>query len=216
MWLSRVSDLRHKVAHAHGVRDQVAAIVQVPNVVFLIHDEGLLASVGDHLPARARSFVADAEDAYDPRKKLALPQGRDQGLTTLGIQRGHILNANPIPAPRVEPQPARVFGSGLATCPPRCDLLLVMMVRLLEFARRQVAEGSDEPGRLRSSLRHRASASPRWMAVLARMATGAERAWWIENGADDCVSQPCEQQELLARLRAALRRQRSWQGDPVP
>jgi DNA-binding winged helix-turn-helix (wHTH) protein len=60
--------------------------------------------------------------------------------------------------------------------------------------------------------RHFISASPRWMAVLARMATGAERAWWIENGADDCVSQPCEQQELLARLRAALRRQRSWQG----
>ena len=45
------------------------------------------------------------------------------------------------------------------------------------------------------------------LVVLGWPATGAERAWWIENGADDCVSQPCDQ-EVLARLRAALRRPR--------
>jgi len=44
------------------------------------------------------------------------------------------------------------------------------------------------------------------VVVLGRPATGAERAWWIENGADDCISQPSDPQELLARLRGALRR----------
>ena len=49
----------------------------------------------------------------------------------------------------------------------------------------------------------------RYMVVLEYPATGAERARWIENGADDCVSEPCDAQELLARLRASLRRQRA-------
>jgi DNA-binding response OmpR family regulator len=47
----------------------------------------------------------------------------------------------------------------------------------------------------------------RYMVVLEYAATGADRARWIENGADDCVSEPCDSQELLARLRASLRRQ---------
>jgi DNA-binding response OmpR family regulator len=56
--------------------------------------------------------------------------------------------------------------------------------------------------------RHRLPVTQRWMVVLGRPASGAERAWWIENGADDCVSQPCDQREMSARLRAVLRRQR--------
>lgn len=54
---------------------------------------------------------------------------------------------------------------------------------------------------------------PGCVVVLGHPATGMERAWWIENGADDCVSQPCDKHELLARLRAALRRRRS---NPTP
>ena len=42
--------------------------------------------------------------------------------------------------------------------------------------------------------------------VLSHVGTGAERAQWIENGADDCLSHPCESKELLARLRACIRR----------
>jgi DNA-binding response OmpR family regulator len=48
----------------------------------------------------------------------------------------------------------------------------------------------------------------RCLVVLRRPASGAERAWWIDQGADDCVSEPCDEQEVLARLRASLRRQR--------
>lgn len=44
------------------------------------------------------------------------------------------------------------------------------------------------------------------IVVLSHAGTGAERAQWIENGADDCLSQPCESEELLARLRACIRR----------
>lgn len=55
--------------------------------------------------------------------------------------------------------------------------------------------------------KHILQTRPRCVVVLGWPATGAERAWWLENGADDCVSQSCEPQELLARLRASLRRQ---------
>jgi two-component system, OmpR family, response regulator len=44
------------------------------------------------------------------------------------------------------------------------------------------------------------------IVVLSNVGTGAERAKWIENGADDCLSHPCESEELLARLRACIRR----------
>jgi DNA-binding response OmpR family regulator len=46
------------------------------------------------------------------------------------------------------------------------------------------------------------------VVVLGYRATGMERAWWIENGADDCLSHPCDHLELLARLRASIRRRR--------
>jgi DNA-binding response OmpR family regulator len=55
--------------------------------------------------------------------------------------------------------------------------------------------------------KHILQAQQRCLVFLGRPATGAERAWWIESGADDCISQPCDRLELLARLRAALRRQ---------
>jgi two-component system, OmpR family, response regulator len=47
------------------------------------------------------------------------------------------------------------------------------------------------------------------VVVLGHAATGMERAWWIENGADDCLSHPCDKQELLARLRASIRRRQT-------
>jgi DNA-binding response OmpR family regulator len=47
------------------------------------------------------------------------------------------------------------------------------------------------------------------VVVLGYRATGMERAWWIDNGADDCLSHPCDHRELLARLRASIRRRRS-------
>jgi two-component system, OmpR family, response regulator len=50
------------------------------------------------------------------------------------------------------------------------------------------------------------------VVVLGRPATGMERAWWIENGADDCLSHPCDKQELLARLRASIRRRQRQPG----
>jgi DNA-binding response OmpR family regulator len=43
------------------------------------------------------------------------------------------------------------------------------------------------------------------VVLLDRAATGRERAWWIENGADDCLSHPWDKEELLARLRASIR-----------
>jgi DNA-binding response OmpR family regulator len=46
------------------------------------------------------------------------------------------------------------------------------------------------------------------VVVLGYPATGMERAWWIENGADDCLSHPCDHRELAARLRASIRRRR--------
>lgn len=50
---------------------------------------------------------------------------------------------------------------------------------------------------------------PGCVVVLGYRATGIERAWWIENGADDCLSHPCDHQELLARLRASIRRRQA-------
>lgn len=47
---------------------------------------------------------------------------------------------------------------------------------------------------------------PGCVVVLGYRTTGIERAWWIENGADDCLSQPCDPRELLARVRASIRR----------
>ncbi len=44
------------------------------------------------------------------------------------------------------------------------------------------------------------------VAVLPHASTGVERAQWLEHGADDCLSRPCDSQELLARLRASIRR----------
>jgi len=43
------------------------------------------------------------------------------------------------------------------------------------------------------------------VVLLDRAATGRERAWWIENGAGDCLSHPWDKEELLARLRASIR-----------
>ena len=44
------------------------------------------------------------------------------------------------------------------------------------------------------------------VVVLSRTATGVERATWLEHGADDCLSYPCDSEELWARLRASVRR----------
>ena len=44
------------------------------------------------------------------------------------------------------------------------------------------------------------------VVVLSRAATGVERANWLEHGADDCWSYPCDSAELWARLRASVRR----------
>jgi two-component system OmpR family response regulator len=44
------------------------------------------------------------------------------------------------------------------------------------------------------------------VVVLSRVATGVERAAWLERGADDCLSYPYECAELWARLRASVRR----------
>jgi two-component system, OmpR family, response regulator len=47
------------------------------------------------------------------------------------------------------------------------------------------------------------------VVLLGHSATGMERARWIDNGADDCLNYPCDKDELLARLRASIRRRRS-------
>ncbi|HEY5283694.1 MAG TPA: response regulator transcription factor [Polyangia bacterium] len=44
------------------------------------------------------------------------------------------------------------------------------------------------------------------VVVISRAATGVERATWLEHGADDCLSYPCDSAELWARLRASVRR----------
>jgi DNA-binding response OmpR family regulator len=44
------------------------------------------------------------------------------------------------------------------------------------------------------------------VVVFSRFATGVERANWLEQGADDCLSYPCDSAELWARLRVAVRR----------
>jgi two-component system, OmpR family, response regulator len=46
------------------------------------------------------------------------------------------------------------------------------------------------------------------VVVLCRATTGVERATWLELGADDCLSYPCDSAELWARLGASIRRRR--------
>jgi DNA-binding response OmpR family regulator len=46
------------------------------------------------------------------------------------------------------------------------------------------------------------------VVVLAHAPTEMERAWWIANGADDCLSEPCDNYHLLLRLRASILRRR--------
>jgi DNA-binding response OmpR family regulator len=87
----------------------------------------------------------------------------------------------------VHPQASDGFGRGRASF----DLVLF-------YVAQPRADGSMPRELLR---RH-----PGCVVVLGHRASGIERAWWIENGADDCLSQPCDKQELLARLRASIRR----------
>jgi DNA-binding response OmpR family regulator len=85
------------------------------------------------------------------------------------------------------PQATGRFAGGLATF----DVVLL-------YVARERADGSV----LCEALgRHQGC-----VVVLGHRATGMERAWWIDHGADDCLSQPCDKQELLARLRASIRR----------
>jgi len=79
------------------------------------------------------------------------------------------------------------FAGGSATF----DLVLLHVGR-------ERAEGAL----LREILRRRESC----VVVLSRTATGVERAAWLEHGADDCLSYPCDSEELWARLRASIRR----------
>jgi DNA-binding response OmpR family regulator len=45
------------------------------------------------------------------------------------------------------------------------------------------------------------------VVVLTHAQSGLERALWLDQGADDCMSTPFECKELSARLRASIRRQ---------
>jgi len=92
------------------------------------------------------------------------------------------------------PEEMAKFASGSATF----DLVLLHVGR-------ERAEGKL----LREILRKGKSC----VVVLSRAATGVERARWLEHGADDCLSYPCENAELWARLRASVRR--SPLGDKV-
>lgn len=85
------------------------------------------------------------------------------------------------------PQATGRFAGGLATF----DMVLF-------YVARERADGSMPRDVL---CRHQGC-----VVILGHRATGMERAWWIANGADDCLSQPCDKQELLARLRASIRR----------
>jgi DNA-binding response OmpR family regulator len=70
-------------------------------------------------------------------------------------------------------------------------------------------EGCD--GFMPRTILHR---HPGCVVLLGQPATGMERAWWIENGADDCLSRPCDKDELLARLRASIRRRKAMPHRP--
>jgi two-component system OmpR family response regulator len=87
------------------------------------------------------------------------------------------------------PQAEDRFVGGWATF----DLVLLYLGR----------EGASEPAARAMLRRHRGC-----VVLLGHTATGMQRAWWIENGADDCLSHPCDKHELLARLRASIRRRR--------
>lgn len=54
------------------------------------------------------------------------------------------------------------------------------------------------------------------VVVLTGATSGVERALWLDRGADDCVSQPCDGNELLARLRASIRRRSRRLSEPPP
>jgi DNA-binding response OmpR family regulator len=73
----------------------------------------------------------------------------------------------------------------------RCDLVLLQVGR----------ERADGP-----ALQNIVGANCRCIAILPNDADGAERARWLDRGADDCLSLPCDRDELSARLRASLRR----------
>ena len=85
------------------------------------------------------------------------------------------------------PEDRAKFAGGSATF----DLVLLHVGR----------ERADGP-LLREILRRGESC----VVVLSRVATGVERATWLEHGADDCLSYPCDSAELWARLRASVRR----------
>lgn len=90
------------------------------------------------------------------------------------------------------PEDMAKFAGGLTTF----DLVLLHVCR-------ERAEGPL----LREILRKGESC----VVVLSRAATGLERATWLEQGADDCLSYPCDSAELWARLRASVRRRpRGW------
>ncbi len=80
-----------------------------------------------------------------------------------------------------------------------CDIVLLQVSR----------ERADGP-----ALQKIVSANCRCIAVLPDGADGAERARWLDHGADDCLSLPCDREELLARLRASLRRRPSTASGP--
>ena len=88
------------------------------------------------------------------------------------------------------PETIEKLAGGLATF----DLVLI-------YVARERADGSIP----RELLRRR----PGCVVLLGRPATGIERAWWIENGADDCLSHPWDKEEVLARLRASIRRRQA-------
>ena len=85
------------------------------------------------------------------------------------------------------PEEMAKFSGGSATC----DLVLLHVDR----------ERASGP-LLREILRKGESC----IVVLSCAATGVERANWLEHGADDCLSYPCDSAELWARLRASCRR----------
>jgi DNA-binding response OmpR family regulator len=88
--------------------------------------------------------------------------------------------------------------SGEECRPLACDLVLLQVGQ-------ERADGSALRGLVRAGCR--------CIAVLPDATDGAERARWLNLGADDCVTLPCDRDELLARLRASLRRCRSDQVD---
>ena len=54
------------------------------------------------------------------------------------------------------------------------------------------------------------------LVMLSAMGEDADRIIGLELGADDYLAKPCNPRELLARVRAVLRRPRETTGDPAP